>query len=293
MLGSATLGTVTEPAGAPGEQAPRAKARTAVAAPTRIEWRRWCGALRGAPCCCVFMAETYGESLDRRPISTGRRLEICSQFAARQPSAALRPRRSERTAAADRLDKRRIIVGPQPQGDPLDQSVDAERERWFAVMADRELDRAYRLAGLILGSFNDAEDATHDAFERAWHGIDGLRDRNGFAAWFDRILVNVCRDRLRRARIVRFVPVGEDAMTRPSADPYEQVVREHDLVAALGTLDADLRVVVVLRFWADLPVDEIAARVGIPAGTVKSRLNRAVSKMRGTIDSPVGSEAAP
>ena len=160
-------------------------------------------------------------------------------------------------------------------------------------MADHELDRAYRLAALILGSFDDAEDATHDAYLRAWNRVDSLRDPAGFQAWFDRILVNVCRDRLRRSRIVRFIAVGDEATGRQASDPYEQLIREHDLLAAMDVLDADLRTVVVLRYWADLTVDDIAKRLGWPSGTVKSRLHRAIDKMRDALADAARIEATP
>jgi RNA polymerase sigma factor (sigma-70 family) len=175
--------------------------------------------------------------------------------------------------------------------DDLDSSTTTEPEVWFARLADQELDRAYRLAGLILGSFNDAEDATHDAFVRAWSHVDSLRDPAGFRAWFDRILVNVCRDRLRRARIVQFVPVSAEAMDRPSVDYHEQLGGEHDLMAAIAALDVDLRVAVILRYWADLTVDDVAERLAIPAGTVKSRLHRAIGQMRSQLLEIAKSEA--
>jgi RNA polymerase sigma-70 factor, ECF subfamily len=175
--------------------------------------------------------------------------------------------------------------------DDLDSSTTTEPEVWFARLADQELDRAYRLAGLILGSFNDAEDATHDAFVRAWNHVDSLRDPAGFRAWFDRILVNVCRDRLRRSRIVQFVPVDAEAMDLPSVDYHDQLRDEHDLMAAIAALDVDLRVVVILRYWADLTVDDVAERLAIPAGTVKSRLHRAIGQMRSQLLETANTEA--
>jgi RNA polymerase sigma-70 factor (ECF subfamily) len=200
-------------------------------------------------------------------------------------------RARERNVGADRLDRRRIIRRTHIEGDALDRSSPTEPETWFARLADDELDRAYRLAGLILGSFNDAEDATHDAFVRAWDRVGSLRDPAGFQAWFDRILVNVCRDRLRRGRIVRFVPVDAEAADQPAADAYDRLIGEHDLLAAIDRLDIDLRITVVLRFWADLTVDDIADRLGIPAGTVKSRLHRAIGQMRAGLIEGVGTEA--
>jgi RNA polymerase sigma factor (sigma-70 family) len=123
--------------------------------------------------------------------------------------------------------------------------------------------------------------------------VDSLRDPAGFHAWFDRILVNVCRDRLRRSRIVRFVAVGDEATARLASDPYDEIIREHDLLAAMDVLDIDLRTVVVLRFWADLTVDDIAERLGWPSGTVKSRLHRAIERMRDALADAAGAEATP
>ena len=67
----------------------------------------------------------------------------------------------------------------------------------FTRLADEHLDRAYRLARAILRDPAEAQDATHDAFVQAWRKWDTLRDPARFEPWFDRILVNTCRDRLR------------------------------------------------------------------------------------------------
>jgi DNA-directed RNA polymerase specialized sigma24 family protein len=86
----------------------------------------------------------------------------------------------------------------------LGADAEARAREAFTRLADKELHRAYRLAGLILGNQQDAEDATQDAFVRAWAASRDLRSWDDFQAWFDRILVNVCRDRVRRRRIIRF-----------------------------------------------------------------------------------------
>src|SRR5262245_66385292 len=72
-----------------------------------------------------------------------------------------------------------------------------ERRVTFASLVTPELDAAYRLAGVILGDRWLAEDATHDAVLQAWLRFGSLRDPERFPAWFGRILVNVCRDRIR------------------------------------------------------------------------------------------------
>jgi RNA polymerase sigma factor (sigma-70 family) len=156
----------------------------------------------------------------------------------------------------------------------------ATRER-FLRQAGGELDRAWRLAGLILGDRQDAEDATQEALLRAWRALDTLRDPAGFQAWFDRILVNVCRDRLRRRARIRFLPLDEGGPggTASIADPFRVVLDRDETLRALAALDPDERLVVVLHYWADLPLADVAARTGWPLGTVKSRLHRALGKV--------------
>jgi RNA polymerase sigma-70 factor (ECF subfamily) len=161
---------------------------------------------------------------------------------------------------------------PQP-------AIDAARSEAFVASARPILDRAYRLAGLLLADASAAEDAVQEALATAWQSFDSLRDRSRFGAWFDRILVNHCRDRLRRRGLVRFVPI--DAGAEGSIqDPFQAVIERDAMLAALGVLTADERVVVVLRFWADLSLEAIADRLGWPLGTVKSRLHRALGRLR-------------
>ncbi len=169
----------------------------------------------------------------------------------------------------------------------------AARAEVFGRLVDRtRLDHAYRYATLVLGSRSDAEDATHDAALTAWRHFGELRDRERFDAWFGRILVNACRDRL-RAR--RWTPVSLDAdpaTERPqgipsalaSADGTDTIAVHHALGTALRTLSPDHREVVVLRFYFDLTIDQIAARTGARAGTVKSRLHHALRRLRASID---------
>jgi len=161
------------------------------------------------------------------------------------------------------------------------------RER-FVRQAGRDLDRAYRLAGLLLGDRHDAEDATQEALLRAWRGLPMLRDPAIFQAWFDRILVNICRDRLRRKTVVRFVEIVDEEAGPPIADPFRSVLDRDESLRALRVLDADERVVVVLHYWADLPLTEVATRAGIPLGTVKSRLHRALGKLERSMTAETG-----
>lgn len=156
----------------------------------------------------------------------------------------------------------------------------ADRSARFSELATMELDRAYRLAGLVLLDASEAEDAVGDALERAWLRFGQLRDPATFRPWFDRIVVNVCRDRLRRRRVVRFIPL-EPAHGRPEpSDPFREVLDRDAMLRTMRSLPDDERLVVVLHFWADLTLQAVAERVGWPVGTVKSRLHRALERMR-------------
>jgi RNA polymerase sigma-70 factor, ECF subfamily len=165
-----------------------------------------------------------------------------------------------------------------------------DRSASFTQLAEDHLDAAYSLAAVILGDRTDAQDATHDAVVKAWRAWPSLRSADAFEAWFQRILVNSCRDRLRRRahRSRHQGPQPDDLqeLQIPSRerDPFARAGDREALESALHQLNPDERIVVVLRFFADLPIEEIASRVDAPVGTVKSRLHRGISHMRAAFD---------
>src|SRR4051812_12950858 len=106
----------------------------------------------------------------------------------------------------------------------------------FVELARADLDRAYRLAGVILGDRAEAEDATQEAVERAWRRVDTLRDSAQFQAWFDRVLLNVCRDRLRRRRRVAFVPLSGIPDVATPSDPFQKLYDGDQLLRAMSSL---------------------------------------------------------
>jgi RNA polymerase sigma-70 factor (ECF subfamily) len=166
----------------------------------------------------------------------------------------------------------------------FERTVAATDERTaFARLADRELDRAYRLAAVILGDSAEAQDATHDAVVAAWRRSGSLHDPDRFEPWFTRILVNTCRDRMRRRRRQPAVEIDLARDIGAARDAYADVDDRLALDGAFDSLSPDHRVVVVLRFYADLSIDEIAERVGAPAGTVKSRLHHATRRLHAAL----------
>jgi RNA polymerase sigma-70 factor, ECF subfamily len=160
--------------------------------------------------------------------------------------------------------------------------AEAERRAAFDRFTQTRLQRAYRLAGLILRDASEAEDAVHDAAVQAWLHWGQLKDRERLDSWFDRILVNTCRARLRRAS-VRMVDLDDHPYLR-GPDVLGRLDDRDVLHRALATLDADHRIVVVLRYINDLSPAEIADRTGDHEGTVKSRLHYALRQMRAAMD---------
>lgn len=165
----------------------------------------------------------------------------------------------------------------------------AGRQHAFARLVDAHLAAQYRLATVILGDPSEAEDAVHDAVVNAWGRFGSLRELDRFDAWFGRILVNGCRDRLRsrkRHPVVDLSPSMGDRLARVlvAQDDVADTLLRDGLDRALIALDPDHRIIVVLRFWRDLPIDEIAIRMGLPAGTVKSRLHTAMQRLRAELE---------
>jgi RNA polymerase sigma factor (sigma-70 family) len=162
----------------------------------------------------------------------------------------------------------------------------------FTRLTGARLASCYRLATVILGDPAEAEDATHDAAVRAWERWGSLRHPGLFDAWFGRILVNECRDRLRRRRVRPLsVPLpdafagggtvagGTDA-DGIDADGIDAVAERHALARAVDELPPDQRIAVVLHFYLDLSSEQMAERTGARVGTVKSRLHYAVRALR-------------
>lgn len=157
-------------------------------------------------------------------------------------------------------------------------AIDAD----FAAALSDELTRAYRLAGYLLADAAEAQDAIQEASVRAWRSLAKLREQEKFHSWFNQILVNVCRTRLRQRSRYRAVDVDE--VDLEGADPFRAALARDAIGRALSSLSTELRMVVVLRYWGDLSLAEIADRLGIPIGTVKSRHHAALQTLRRRIE---------
>ena len=134
-----------------------------------------------------------------------------------------------------------------------------------------------RTAYLILGNRPDAEDAVQESFLRAWKFRDSLATGSSFKPWLYRVVVNTCNSKLRKEIPHRNRRRPDDDLENVAMieDPIGRVMLSHDVMTALKDLPAHLRIVIVLRYYADLSEHDIAVVIARQPGTVKSRLNEA------------------
>jgi len=128
------------------------------------------------------------------------------------------------------------------------------REAAFGRLVSRELAGPDRTASVPFGDGAEAEDATHDALVRAWQRWEDLNDPERVGAWFGRILINICRDRLRARQTVSVRWLPETGST----DAPRAYGEREALWQALSGLTVDHRIVIVLRSDLDLPLEAIA-----------------------------------
>jgi RNA polymerase sigma-70 factor (ECF subfamily) len=134
-----------------------------------------------------------------------------------------------------------------------------------------------RTAYLILGNRPDAEDAVQESFLRAWKFRDDLATKSSFKPWLYRVVVNTCNSKLRKEIPHRNRQRRDDDLNDVAVieDPIGRVTLSQDVISALKDLPTHLRIVIVLRYYADLSEHDIAIVIGRQPGTVKSRLNEA------------------
>ena len=152
----------------------------------------------------------------------------------------------------------------------------------FGVLVDRYHERCLRLALHIVGNREDAEDAVQESFLRAYRYLAGYREREKFAAWLYKILVNQCRTVLSRQQR-RELPMAEwqwEITSEADGSMAEQGALRDELSRALAALAPDQREAVVLRFGDDLTYDEMSAITGAGISALKMRVQRACARLR-------------
>lgn len=193
-------------------------------------------------------------------------------------------------------------IMPGPRGDIADRS--GEPRRFFAAEVERLTDRLYGTALRLARNPDDAEDVVAEAVVRAWARFDELRDRGQFEGWLFRILHTTFISSWRRRRCRQDLEVELDlsddtetadfSLFRQLHQPFllwwgtpedrvvESLLRE-DIDHAIDALPDAFRVIIVLVEIEGYTYREVAASLGVPLGTVRSRLNRARSVLQRTL----------
>ena len=155
----------------------------------------------------------------------------------------------------------------------------------FAELAGAAISRLDTTAWLMVRDQERARDAVQNALFRAWRDLPTLRDPDRFDAWLHRLLANACIDVIRRDRRRRLDVAITDTSPLPVVPDAAAAIADRDEIErAFRRLDAEERAVIVMHHYLDLPLPEVAATLGIPLGTAKSRLYRGLGQMRAALD---------
>jgi RNA polymerase sigma-70 factor, ECF subfamily len=155
----------------------------------------------------------------------------------------------------------------------------------FSELTEGLTDRMYAVALLILRDDERAADAVQDALLQAWLDLRGLRDVTRFDAWLRRLLVRSCYRAARRHRGRQVVEIkvawAAETMT---TDAQRELALRDQLERGFARLSPEQRAVIVLHHYLGMSLAESAETLGIPLGTMQSRLSRATQAMRAAIE---------
>jgi RNA polymerase sigma-70 factor, ECF subfamily len=172
--------------------------------------------------------------------------------------------------------RRDTRIGPALDRSLIDRARNGDLDA-FDVIVRARMEAVYRLTNAILGDEADARDAAQETFVAAWRQLPRLREPDRFDAWLQRVAVNASRMTLRARgrRRIREIPASSLVARADQRGPVAEHSAERDarrLDAALGRLPVDQRAILVLHHLEGRPLAELAAILGVPVGTAKSRL---------------------
>ncbi len=158
----------------------------------------------------------------------------------------------------------------------------------FGALVARYQTAAVRIAAIALGSGSDADDVAQEAFVKAYRALPRFRAEAGFQPWLFRIVTNTARNRLRGEKRHRALTLRTAALTPEDRRGEGSAEAEHavhladrgHLVEAINRLRTDDRLILAYRWYDEMSETEIADALGCRRGTVKSRLSRAMNRLR-------------
>lgn len=159
----------------------------------------------------------------------------------------------------------------------LEGLTEANQDRPFADLVVPLVPAAQRLAYGMLQNAHDSEDAVQEATFKAWAAFPRLREQSDIRAWFLTIVANECRQR-RRSRWWSILRLGATIVEGP---PHSESNEDAmDLRRALNRLPADMKLAIVLRYYLDLPYDEVGRVLGVSNNAARARVHRALGRLR-------------
>lgn len=153
----------------------------------------------------------------------------------------------------------------------------------YEALARASARRLSLIAYRIIQDTDRADDAVQQTLVTMWRELPSLRDPDRFEAWTYRLVVRFCLEESRRARRTGVREIRMDATTPARSDAFADADLRDQLSRALAELSPEHRTVVVLHHYAGLPLAEIAEILGVPYGTVGSRLHHATRALRAAI----------
>jgi len=170
-------------------------------------------------------------------------------------------------------------VSPQVDDQTLLKRAGAGESGAFHKLLDRHADRLFRLAFSLMGNAADAEDVVQETFSGAFRGSQGFEGRSSVGTWLTRILVTQAA-RFKRDRKKPMASLEMSGASPQVRSGESGVDSRLDLKAALEKLSPEHKQVLVLREYEQMSYEEIAEVLGVPRGTVESRLHRARAELR-------------
>src|SRR3954462_53557 len=163
----------------------------------------------------------------------------------------------------------------------------------FAELAGAAMSRLDATAWLMLRDADRATDAVQNAFLHAWRDLPTLRDPDRFDAWLRRLVVHACLNEVRRGRR-RPGEIERTPIDHPTTfDALAALADRDEIERGFRRLEPEQRAVVVLHYYLGYPLPEAADVLGVPLGTAKSRLHRAIQTLRGAVDADARLSVAP
>lgn len=174
----------------------------------------------------------------------------------------------------------------EPSDRVLVDAVISGDDEAFRVLVDREKTNVIGLCRRVLGDRSEAEDVAQEAFLQAYRALPTFRGDGPFGAWLGRIAMRMAIARLKQPTHLQADPTRAEGWLVDLGDAVDPQLlalddeRRSEVLQAISTLPEAQRRIVAMRFYRDMSLDEISSATGVPLGTVKSRLHRALAALR-------------